>query len=141
MAESIKQYLEIFETWPIAHLATADQDATPHVIPVCCVSDGDSIFSVIDQKPKTVKLTNLKRVRNILCNPKVSLVIDHNDNNWQKLWYLLIMGNASLINTGSSHSKAIELLHIKYPQYHDMDIDNNPIIQINPTRIVAWGIQ
>ena len=69
-----------------------------------------------------------------------SLVIDHYDNNWQKLWYLLVMGNASVIETGSTHSKAIDLLKIKYPQYTNMDIDRNPIIEINPTRIVSWGI-
>ena len=140
MVASIKQYVEIFRLCPVAHLATADQDAIPHVIPVCCVSDGNAIFSVLDQKPKTVKLTNLKRVKNILCNPKVSLVIDHYDNDWQKLWYLLVMGNASVIETGPTHSKALDLLHIKYPQYNNMDIDNNPIIEINPTRIVSWGI-
>ena len=140
LAVYIRQYREIFDSCPIAHLATADRDANPHVIPVCCVSDGNAIFSVLDQKPKTVRLNDLKRVKNILSNPKVSLVIDHYDDNWQELWYLLVMGNANVIETGQTHSRAIDLLHIKYPQYNNMDIDNNPIIEIKPTRIISWGI-
>ena len=36
----------------VGHLATADADAVPHVIPVCYVLDGDSLYITIDDKPK-----------------------------------------------------------------------------------------
>ncbi|MCH8962088.1 MAG: NTP transferase domain-containing protein [Bacteroidetes bacterium] len=59
------------------HLATADQAGVPHVIPVCFAVEGDVIYSVLDQKPKRTSLTRLRRVRNILANPQVALVVDH----------------------------------------------------------------
>ena len=37
---------------PVAHLATADNDGVPHVIPVCFVLTKNTIFITIDRKPK-----------------------------------------------------------------------------------------
>ena len=54
---------------PSAHLATADASGAPHVIPVCYASDGQFLFSVLDQKPKRAEVTRLRRVRNIQENP------------------------------------------------------------------------
>ena len=51
---------------PVGHLATADATGAPHVIPVCYAFDGRFIYSVLDQKPKNVSLTRLRRVRNVL---------------------------------------------------------------------------
>ena len=73
----------------VAHLASADPQAVPHLIPICFHYDGDRFYSVLDQKPKRTAVTNLKRVRNILSNPNVALVIDHWQEEWQGLWYVL----------------------------------------------------
>ena len=37
---------------PVGHLATADANGRPHVIPVCFAYDGQHIYSVLDAKPK-----------------------------------------------------------------------------------------
>jgi len=42
----------------------------------------DVRFFVLDQKPKTIELLELKRVRNIISNPQVSLVIDKYYEDW-----------------------------------------------------------
>ena len=60
-----------------AHLATADANGQPHVIPVCYVFDGESVYSVLDAKPKTTALRQLCRVCNILSTPLVSFVVHH----------------------------------------------------------------
>ena len=117
----------------VARLATADPQGTPHVIPVCFHYDGHRFYSVLDQKPKRTAVTNLKRVRNILSNPKVALVIDHWQEDWQALWYVLINGTADLLHTGEEHQAAITALREKYPQYRTMALDQNPIIRITPT--------
>ena len=86
-----QQAARLSET-PVGHLATADANGRPHVIPVCFAYDGQHIYSVLDAKPKRGSLTGLRRVRNILANPQVSLVIDHYDEDWTRLWYLLGAG-------------------------------------------------
>jgi len=123
----------------VAHLATADKHRQPHVIPICFVFDGKQFFSPIDEKPKRVAPNQLKRVRNIRENPRVSLVIDRYDENWRKLAYVLIFGRARVINRGIAHRQAVRLLRRKYPQYRRMAIDQRPLIVITTLRITAWG--
>lgn len=123
----------------VGHLATADESGAPHVIPVCFALDRTYIYSVLDQKPKRAALTRLRRVRNIQANPQVSLVVDHYEEDWQRLWYILVAGEAVLLLDGSQRDAAIALLRQKYQQYRDMDIDQNPVIKITPARVVSWN--
>ena len=124
---------------PVGHLATADAAGRPHVIPVCFASDGRRIYSALDAKPKRGQPADLRRVRNIRANPRVSLVIDHYEPDWSKLWYLLVSGAADLIAAGDDeHTAAIALLRAKYPQYRAMALDDNPVIRITPQRAVGW---
>ena len=123
----------------LAHLATADQTAQPHVIPICFVFDGKYFYSPIDEKPKRAAPLKLKRLRNIKENPQVSLVIDHYDENWSKLGYLLVFGKARILSSGKKHQDAIRLLRRKYWQYRRMALERRPMISITPTKIVVWG--
>ncbi len=124
----------------IGHLATADEAGAPHVIPVCFVLDDDVIYSVLDQKPKRTSLNRLRRVRNILANPQVSLVVDHYEETWDRLWYILVLGRAELLVEGEERVRAIGLLRQKYDQYQTMDIAANPVIKIVTHGTVAWGL-
>lgn len=124
---------------PVGRLATADAAGRPHVIPVCFACDGRRIYSALDAKPKRGRLADLRRVRNIRANPQASLVIDHYEADWSRLWYLLVSGTAELIAAGDEHSTALALLRAKYPQYRAMALDDNPIIRITPQRAVGWA--
>ena len=124
---------------PVGHLATADAAGRPHVIPVCFAYDGEYLYSVLDAKPKRSRLTGLRRVRNILENPQVSLVIDHYDEDWSQLWYLLVHGRAELVEDAESTGPAIALLRSKYPQYRRMAVDGNPVIRITLERATGWA--
>ena len=121
------------------HLATADAGEGPHVIPVCYAFDGRAIFSVLDQKPKRVAPARLRRVRNIMANPRAALVVDHYDEDWSRLGYILVIGRAELLLEGDERVGAIRMLRDKYRQYRSMDIDSSPVIKITPVRVVAWG--
>ena len=133
-----EQSARLSET-PVGHLATADANGRPHVIPVCFSYDGQYIYSVLDAKPKRGSLTGLRRVRNILANPQVSLVIDHYDEDWTRLWYLLLQGRGELVEDGPEPPVAIAMLREKYPQYRAMELDGNPIIKITPERVTGWS--
>ena len=132
---------------PVGHLSTAGKSDVPHVIPVCFAldsrEDGAAIYIVLDQKPKRAALTRLRRVRNILENPQVALVVDHYEADWTQLWYILLTGTAELLEQSThedgERAHAIHLLRQKYPQYREMDIADNPVIKITPTRVAAWS--
>jgi len=123
------------------HLATADATGQPHVIPVCYVFDGESVYSVLDAKPKTTPLRQLRRVRNILANPRVSLVVDHYEEDWTSLQYVMVTGDAGLLESGEEWAGAIVMLREKYPQYQQMDLAQSPVIKIVPARFVPWSSQ
>ena len=123
------------------HLATADANGQPHVIPVCYVFDGQTIYSVLDAKPKTTSLRQLRRVRNILANPHVSLVVDHYEEDWTRLQYVMVTGDAELLESGEEWTRAIAMLREKYPQYQSMDLGESPVIKITPARFVPWTFE
>ena len=123
------------------HLATADANGQPHVIPVCYVFDGQTIYSVLDAKPKTTSLRQLRRVRNILANPHVSLVVDHYEEDWTRLQYVMVTGDAELLESGEEWNRVIAMLREKYPQYQSMDLGESPVIKITPARFVPWTFE
>jgi PPOX class probable F420-dependent enzyme len=123
----------------VAHLATADSKRQPLVIPICFAFDGKEFFSPLDEKPKRVSPQKLRRIRNIKENSRVSLVIDRWDEDWRKLAYILVSGQARILFTGQKHRKAVSLLRRKYRQYHTMAIEERPMIVIRPLATKAWG--
>ena len=139
MAQLTPQQVALIQARRVGRLATADGRGAPHLIPICLASDGESIYSVLDSKPKRTSLNRLKRVRNILSNANVALVLDHYEEDWGSLWYLLVTGTAQIIQEGEEHRRAIGLLKEKYSQYRSMDIDMNPVIKITPEKVVSWG--
>jgi PPOX class probable F420-dependent enzyme len=134
-----RKIADFIRTARVAHLATADAKGQPHVIPICFVFDGKNFYSPVDEKPKRVAPQKLKRIRNILENPQVSLVIDHYDEDWRKLTYVLLFGKARVLTGGVKHRNAVRLLRRKYSQYREMTIDRLPMIVVRPTQIRSWG--
>ena len=126
----------------VARLATVDAKMRPHIVPVCFVYDGKLVYTAVDRKPKRVPVERLARLQNIRAVPRVALLIDEYDEDWTRLWYILIRGKAKLIppSAHEERTRAIRRLRAKYPQYADgMLADDAPIIRITPERATAWG--
>ena len=124
----------------VARLATADADGNPHVIPVCYAFDGTRFYTPLDEKPKNVAVSKLRRVRNITVRPQVALVIDQYDDDWSRLGYVLIHGQADLLQPDNeAHQQAIALLRERYVQYRTMALEQYPVIVIMPDHITSWG--
>lgn len=124
----------------VARLTTADVAGHPTIVPICYATDGETIYSALDAKPKRVAPTALRRVRNIRANPAVALVVDEYAEEWADLSHLIVHGMASLIAPGTAeHGEAIRLLRDKYRQYAAMAIEEQPVIAIRPTSARFWA--
>jgi PPOX class probable F420-dependent enzyme len=128
------------ETAPVARLATLDAEGKPHAVPICFVWDGSVFYSAIDRKPKRVAPSRLARLKNIKKTPHVALLVDQYDEDWTRLWYVLVRGEVELVSASTERQRAIQHLRAKYPQYDaDMLADDAPVLRITPVRITAWG--
>lgn len=124
----------------VARLATASGSGEPHAIPVCFAYDGRFVHIALDEKPKNVPATRLKRVRNILENPNVALIADRYSEDWDLLAYVMVRGQAGLVEPDTKkHTAAVRLLRGKYHQYEKMALEENPVISIRPGRVASWG--
>ncbi len=125
----------------VARLATADKNGQPHVIPFCYAFDGEHFYFVVDEKPKRQTGKPLKRIRNMLENPQVSLVIDDYNDDWTQLAYVLVTGSAQLVADKNEYNAALTLLRERYPQYRVMPLSfpQNTMVRIEPRKVLAWG--
>jgi PPOX class probable F420-dependent enzyme len=124
----------------VARLATVDDTGAPHVVPVCYATDGRAYYSPIDAKPKRTPPERLKRVRNIAGNPQVALLIDHYEEDWNRLRFMMVQGRAELLREGAEWRSARALLEAKYPQYQTLRLEpSGLVIKIVPERVVRWS--
>ena len=124
----------------VGHLATADAGGVPHVVPVCYALAGANLYITIDEKPKRQQDKALKRLRNIAENPFVSFVVDrYNDGDWSRLCWLMLRGQADILQAGDEHTAAQRLLRARYVQLNHMAIERHPVIAIRIARATSWG--
>jgi PPOX class probable F420-dependent enzyme len=123
----------------IAHLATADRHAVPHVMPVCFAISGDALYITIDEKPKRRPVTALKRLRNIADNPAIAVIVDHYEEDWARLGWVMLRGRAEVLREGQEHRDAQALLRSRYPQLGAMQIATYPVIAVRIERATNWG--
>ncbi len=125
----------------VARLATADASGAPHNVPLCYWFDGERVYFAIDEKPKRETGMRLKRMRNIAENPRVAVVIDHYEEDWAQLAYVLIRGTARVVEDPQEYMVALRALREKYLQYRGMTFtpEQNPIVKIEPHHVHVWG--
>ena len=127
----------------IGHLATTDTQGAPHLVPVCFVYDGTAIYSAIDHKPKRTSGYGMKRLQNILQQPQVAFLVDHYEEDWHQLYYVMIRGRATILEQGPEYLQALTMLEAKYPQYRERHLAHSAglVIKILPTSVRHWSWQ
>ena len=123
----------------VARLATADAVGQPHVIPIVFACDGQRLYTPVDEKPKRVAPRELKRIRNLLVNPQVAVVVDEYDEDWTRLAWVMVTGQGEVVEAGEAHTTGIRLLQDKYAQYEAMPLEHRLLIVITPLRVTSWG--
>ena len=123
------------------YLSTASAEADPHLQPVVFQVVADSIYIAIDEKPKTT--LRLRRLTNIESNPKFALLVDHYDDDWNQLWWILLRGPAEALWPSEweqeEASTAIAALREKYQQYETMGLEERPLLKLTPDRVTRWS--
>ena len=125
----------------MARLATADREGAPHVVPVVFAVVDGKIYVPVDGKQKK-DIERLKRIDNIRENEKVSFLVDHYEDDWAKLGFVLLFGNARIISAeadAAAYERAAELLREKYAQYRGPITIHAWMIEITPHRAASWG--
>ncbi|MGI8998852.1 MAG: TIGR03668 family PPOX class F420-dependent oxidoreductase [Candidatus Limnocylindria bacterium] len=120
----------------VACLATADTHGAPHLVPVTFAVHGDRIVTAIDGKPK--RGPRLRRVENIGANPRVSLLVDHYDEDWRRLWWVRADGAARIVEAGPELDGAFDALRDRYEQYREVDLIG-PAIMVEVDRWTGWS--
>lgn len=124
-----------FASSPVARLATVTPEGTAHLVPVVFAAADNVVYTAVDAKPKTTQ--RLRRISNIETNPNVSLLVDHYDADWTRLWWVRADGVASVHRDGAVLALGYRLLRAKYPQYQSVSL-NGPLIAVAVHRWSGW---
>jgi PPOX class probable F420-dependent enzyme len=120
----------------VAQLATVSEDGRPHIVPFVFAVDGNTLYFAVDAKPKTT--ANLKRLKNISANPSVSVLVDHYEDDWSKLWWVRADGSARVVADPTEAKRAVELLVNRYAQYR-ASRPPGPVVAIDIDRLTGWS--
>ena len=123
----------------MARLGTVTPDGGPHVVPVVFVLDPDRdvAWTAVDDKPKSTR--SLRRLANIAADPRASLLVDHYDEDWTRLWWVRGDGHASTrVDSDPEASAALDALVAKYPQY-SVERPAGPVIRIEIHTWRSWA--
>ena len=120
----------------VARLATTDPDGRPHIVPIVFALEGDTLYSAVDRKPK--RSQTLRRIENARARPDVTILVDHYEDHWSRLWWIRLRGRARVLDEGEERGRALELLAKKYPQYRTAPPDG-PVLAVDVTEVRTWA--
>jgi PPOX class probable F420-dependent enzyme len=120
----------------VARLATTDPDGRPHLVPIVFTLDGDTLYSAVDHKPKRSR--TLRRIENARARPDVTILVDHYEEDWGRLWWVRLRGRARVLDDGEERERALDLLQEKYAQYRDRR-PAGAVLAVDVTEIREWA--
>lgn len=119
----------------VCRVATAGEDGTPHVVPVCHTVIGDRLYFGSGD--------DARKVRNLQANPRVAVTVDLYSEDWSQLKGVMVQGHARLVRRGPKFARARRRLYEKYPQYAReaaLSVSDSVIVEVAPTRVFSWGL-
>ncbi len=119
-----------------ARLATTDPDGRPHLIPIVFALKGGTLYSAVDRKPK--RSPRLRRIENARARPDVTILVDHYEEDWKRLWWIRLRGRARVLDEGEERGEALALLQEKYPQYRQ-ELPDGPVLAVDIIEVRDWS--
>jgi PPOX class probable F420-dependent enzyme len=124
-----------FAAAKVARLATVDPGGHPHIVPIVFALAGETLYSVVDAKPK--RTTELQRLQNVRSNPLAAVLVDqYDDDDWAALWWARADGTARVLDLAEPEARdAIALLAERYPQQRAV----GPVLAVDVNRWSGWS--
>lgn len=128
-----------------AVLTTIAPDGRPRPVPICFALDPRRpiLYTPLDDKPKTTQdPLRLARVRDILADARVAVLIDRWDEDWSRLAWVRMLGEAAVLQPDADpavHADVVAALRARYPQYASHDLETRPVIRIAIQHTTSWG--
>ena len=121
---------------PVARLATVDPDGRPHLVPIAFALVGGTLYSAVDAKPKRSRV--LRRIENARERPDVTVLVDHYEGDWTRLWWVRLRGRARVLDGGDEAAQALAALIAKYEQYRETP-PGLPVLAVDVEDWRAWA--
>ncbi len=119
----------------VARLATVGKDGRPHLVPIVFVIEGQTLYTAVDEKPKLSR--TLRRIENARERPTVTVLVDHYEENWNRLWWVRLRGHARVLDGGAEAECALRLLTDKYDQYRHQP-PGLPVLAVDILEQRSW---
>jgi PPOX class probable F420-dependent enzyme len=132
--------LHRFATATVARLATVGSQGRPHLVPITfALVDPQTLVTAVDHKPKRTRA--LRRLANIEANPQVSVLVDHYEDDWDRLWWARADGRARVVPAGEEpelRASALSALAGRYRQYLQQPPEGDLIV-VEVERFSGWA--
>jgi NADP-dependent 3-hydroxy acid dehydrogenase YdfG/nitroimidazol reductase NimA-like FMN-containing flavoprotein (pyridoxamine 5'-phosphate oxidase superfamily) len=119
----------------VSRVATAGTRGMPHLVPVCHVLDGGTIYFASG--------SDGRKVLNLRDNARLALTVDLYAEDWSHLKGVMVQGRARLITGGPRFRRIRALLYRKYPQYPAvaaLEEEDSVVVELTPTHVFSWGM-
>jgi PPOX class probable F420-dependent enzyme len=118
-------------------MATTRSDGHPHLVPIVFAVAEETIFTCVDDKPKTTR--RLRRLDNIAATGRVSVLVDHYEDDWSALWWIRADCSAAILDPADPLARSgLRSLAAKYPQYAESP-PPGPVVALRPTGWRSWS--
>ena len=118
----------------VGHLAFADDENRPRVLPVTYAVAEGAVWSAIDDKPK--RAAEPARVRYLRRRPEASLCVDLYDDDWSRLAWVQLGGRVDVLGPGEGHAGLAALVE-KYAPYRERR-PPGPLLRLSVERAICW---
>ena len=124
---------------PVARLATAStRGGAIDLVPVTFVIVDGCFVTAVDHKPKRTRA--LARLDNVRASGAATVLIDHWDDDWSKLWWTRLRGDATVVDDMLSPGAvaAVDALAAKYEPYR-AHRPAGPLIVMTVNEVRGWS--
>lgn len=122
--------LDFVREAPVCRIATVRPNGVPHIIPVCPVFDGETLY--VDIAPDGVSAAGVKETG------RVTVLIDEYHDDWAKLRAVLLRTRAEPI-TGERQEAAWALIREKFPQHSGVGWAPRLTLALHIEGWTQWG--
>ena len=121
----------------VAVLATLAADGSVDLVPIVFHAVSPRLYLAVDDvKPKST--LQLGRLANITRDPRVTVLADHYDDDWARLWWVRAKGTASIITSTLEAAPALDALAGKYSLYAERRPPGD-VIRVDVTEVRGWA--